>query len=109
MRLTRHVLGDDPALQATFYGPVVLAAQLPKGELSFALLHKKRRVKGEGRTNRCARDCGKRQAAPRLVAARGRGYGYLPRYWNTRGASNISAAERELGAFCGVPASDLRN
>ena len=40
MRLTREVLGDDPSMQAFLYGPVVLAGQFPKGELSFDLLHK---------------------------------------------------------------------
>jgi uncharacterized protein len=39
MRLTREVLGDDPSMQAFLYGPVVLAGQLPMGELSFRLLH----------------------------------------------------------------------
>jgi DUF1680 family protein len=40
MRLTREVLGDDPSMQAFLYGPVVLAGQLPLGQLSFDLLHK---------------------------------------------------------------------
>jgi DUF1680 family protein len=40
MRLTREVLGDDPSMQAFLYGPVVLAGQFPKGELSSDLLHK---------------------------------------------------------------------
>jgi len=40
MRLTREVLADDPSLQAFLYGPIVLAGQFPKGDLSFALLHK---------------------------------------------------------------------
>ena len=39
MRLTRHVLGDDPTMQAFLYGPLVLAAQIPMGQLSFNLLH----------------------------------------------------------------------
>jgi hypothetical protein len=40
MRLTREVLGDDPSTQAFVYGPLVLAGQFPKGELSFDLMHK---------------------------------------------------------------------
>jgi DUF1680 family protein len=40
MRLSRHVLGDDPALQAFLYGPIVLAGQFPMGQLSFDLLHR---------------------------------------------------------------------
>jgi hypothetical protein len=40
MRLTREPIADDPTLQAFLYGPIVLAGQFPKGQLSFDLLHK---------------------------------------------------------------------
>jgi uncharacterized protein len=39
MRLKRVVLGEDPNWQAFLYGPVVLAGQFPKGELSQRLQH----------------------------------------------------------------------
>jgi DUF1680 family protein len=39
MRLTRVPLGEDPSWQAFLYGPVVLAGQFPKGELSARLQH----------------------------------------------------------------------
>lgn len=39
MHLTRVVLREDSSWQAFLYGPIVLAAQFPKGELSFKLLH----------------------------------------------------------------------
>jgi hypothetical protein len=40
MRLTVEPIEDDPTLQAFLYGPLVLAGQFPKGELSEELLHK---------------------------------------------------------------------
>jgi DUF1680 family protein len=39
MHLERVVLGEDPTWQAFVYGPVVLAGQFPRGELSARLLH----------------------------------------------------------------------
>lgn len=39
MRLTAEPLRDDPTQTAFLYGPIVLAGQLPKGEIDFDLQH----------------------------------------------------------------------
>ena len=47
MQLSVEILPDDPSQQAFLYGPLVLAGQFPRGELSFDLQHNQAPEPGE--------------------------------------------------------------